>query len=93
MAVWRRPGFLRQINPGVPSDVTVFLRVLASTGRSGFRLVRLCASFPPSLLRYYCQADIVRGALAKLTRYDRVTVHQGMIQRGSPAYFICKWGL
>ena len=46
MAVWRRPGLLRQSNPGVPSDVMVCLRVLARTGRVDCR--RPCASFPPS---------------------------------------------
>ena len=46
MAVWRRPGFLRQSNPGVPSDVMVYLRVLARTGRVDFK--RPFASFPPS---------------------------------------------
>jgi hypothetical protein len=46
MAVWRRPGFLRQSNPGVPSDVMVCLRVLTRTGRMDCR--HPCASFPPS---------------------------------------------
>jgi len=46
MAVWRRPGLLRQSNPGVPSDVMVCLRVLARTGRVDCR--RPCASFTPS---------------------------------------------
>jgi hypothetical protein len=46
MAVWRRPGLLRQRNPGVPSDVMVCLRVLARTGRMD--CWRPCASFPPS---------------------------------------------
>ena len=42
----RRPGLLRQSSPGVPSDVMVCLRVLASTGRVDCR--HPCASFPPS---------------------------------------------
>ena len=46
MAVRRRQGFLRQSNPGVPSDVMVCLRVLARTEREDCR--RPCASFPPS---------------------------------------------
>jgi hypothetical protein len=46
MAVWRRPGLLRQRNPGVPSNVMVCLRVLARTGRLDWK--RPCASFSPS---------------------------------------------
>jgi hypothetical protein len=46
MAVWRRPGLLRQSYPGVPSGVMFFLRVLARTGRVGCS--RPCASYPPS---------------------------------------------
>jgi hypothetical protein len=46
MVVCRRPGLLRQRNPGVPSGVMVCLRVLARTGR--LDSWRPCASFPPS---------------------------------------------
>jgi hypothetical protein len=46
MAVWRRPGLLRQRSPGALSDVMVCLRVLARTG--GVDCRRPCASFPPS---------------------------------------------
>jgi hypothetical protein len=46
MAVWRRPGLLKQSDPGVPSGVMVCLRVLARTGRVGCWCP--CASFSPS---------------------------------------------
>jgi hypothetical protein len=35
------------------------------------------------LLRFYCHVDIVRGALTKRTRYDRVDVHQRVLEPGS----------
>jgi hypothetical protein len=46
MAVWRRPGLLRQRYPGVLSGVMVRLRVLARTGRVDCWCP--CAGFLPS---------------------------------------------
>ena len=40
-----------------------------------------------SLFRFYCHVDIVRGALAKRTRHDRVDVNPGAFgTRKSPSY-------
>ena len=47
-----------------------------------------------SLLRFYCHVDVVRGALAKRTLYDRVGVHPRALKptRKSPSYFARRHG-
>jgi hypothetical protein len=47
-----------------------------------------------SLLRFYCHFDILRGALAKPTRHDRVDVHPRALKptRKSPSYFARRHG-
>jgi hypothetical protein len=57
-AVCRRPGLLWQSSPGVPSDVMVYLRVLARTGRRAV-CARALAFLPPLVLlpcRYFASS-------------------------------------
>ena len=46
---------------------------------------------PNSRERFYCHVDIVRGALAKRTRYDRVDEHPRALEPGS-RYHILRGG-
>jgi hypothetical protein len=73
--VWRRPGLLRQSNPGVPSGVMVSLRGLTRTGR--LDCWRPCASFPPSLgytamsILFVARWRSARGMIEWLCTHER----------------------
>jgi hypothetical protein len=90
MAVWRRPGLLRQSSPGVPSDLVVCPRVLARTGRMNCR--RHCASFPPSLdstaISMFCVARLrsARGMIAWMCTQERWNPEVDIIFRAALRY-------